>query len=459
MPRRVTQLVLCAKHSAVPHPKAFALASIRHAAYSPALHSGAESYRGKRAPKMKLLVLGINRAPEPIGIAPYSTEFTRWMAQRGHEVAMITAQPYYPAWRVAEGFPGKRWTQTVEDGVAVTRCPLYVPKNPSGARRIAHHASFAASALGPTLRRGRAMKPDVVFTIAPSLIAAPVALAAARASGAASWLHVQDFEVDAAVATGLMKPDGGVANRARAFEASLLKRFDKVSTISPRMCERLVEKGVSPDKVYEFRNWADLDAIQPLERPSSYRERWNITTPHVALYSGNLANKQGIEIVVEAAQRLANRASDITFVVCGNGPSRDRIESETAGLPNVQVHDLQPRENLGELMGLATMHLLPQVAGAADLVLPSKLTNILASGRPVVATAARGTGLAAEAEGCGIVTPPGDGPAFAAAIEALADDPARHAASSQQARIRAEQRWSREAILSGVERELRAQAR
>lgn len=402
---------------------------------------------------MKLLIIGINSAPEPVGIGPYSTAFAQWLVERGHDVTMISAQPYYPAWRIMNGFARRRWTKHIENGITMVRCPLYVPAEPNGAKRIMHHASFAATALWPALMHARRLRPDVVLAVAPSLLSAPVALAAARLASARSWLHIQDFEVDAAIATGLLDGDGLAVRCARAFEASLLHRYDRVSTISPRMCERLINKGVPPSRIVEFRNWSDTDAIRPLDAPSPFRKQWGITTPHVALYSGNLANKQGIEIVVAAARRLQAR-TDLTFVICGEGPSKVRVMTETADLSNVQVHDLQPYAMLRDLLGLATVHLLPQVAGAADLVLPSKLTNILASRRPVVATASPETGLFAEVQGCGITTPPGDETAFSAAIVSLIDNPERHAAMSAAARTQAEERWSREAILTRVEAEL-----
>lgn len=180
--------------------------------------------------------------------------------------------------------------------------------------------------------------------------------------------------------------------------------------------------------------------------PSAFRQEWSIDTEHVALYSGNIANKQGIDIVVEAAWQLQRR-QDLTFVICGEGPNRARLEERALGLSNVQFHDLQPKERLNELMGLATVHLLPQLAAAADLLLPSKLTNMLASGRPVVATAATGTGLAREVEGCGLVVPPEDGSAFAGAIETLLDDGEFRSAAGIAARQRAEERWSKARIL------------
>jgi colanic acid biosynthesis glycosyl transferase WcaI len=284
------------------------------------------------------------------------------------------------------------------------------------------------------------------MTIAPSLIAAPVALLAARLAGAKAWLHVQDFELEAAQATGLVS-SGFFGRLAAAFERRVLRSFDRVSTISPQMCARLIAKGVAPERVIELRNWAEIDAIRPLGDPSPYRAEWGIAAPHIALYSGNIANKQGIEIVLEAARLLAHR-KDIAFVICGEGPNRANLERLADGLPNVTLHDLQPRERLGELLGLASVHLLPQLADAADLVLPSKLANMLASGRPVVATAAPGTGIADEVADCGVSVTPGDAWGVAVAIETLIDDEPRRRALGQAARERAEQRWSRAAILA-----------
>jgi colanic acid biosynthesis glycosyl transferase WcaI len=205
--------------------------------------------------------------------------------------------------------------------------------------------------------------------------------------------------------------------------------------------------------VVEFRNWAEIDEIVPLERPSRFRDEWAIGRPHVAVYSGNIANKQGIEIVVEAARLLRHRR-DLAFVVCGDGPNRERLAASAAGLDNIQFRALQPRERLAELLGMASVHLLPQIAGAADLVLPSKLTNMLASGRPVAATARMGTGLAQEVDGCGLLSPPGDAPRFAGAIERLIDDESLRRSLGRQARHRAVERWSRPRILGRFERQL-----
>lgn len=403
---------------------------------------------------MDILILGLNYAPEPVGIGPYTAGMAESLAAAGHRVRVVCGKPYYPQWKIQPGFEGGA-KRTSERGVDILRLPLYVPAEPNGRRRLVHHASFAARALPAMLGAVRERKPDVIIAVAPSLISTIAAHVAARASGAKLWLHVQDFEVEAAFATGLLNERSSIARVARWFEGRALSG-DRVSTISPQMVAKLVEHGIAPERVVEFRNWASTEHIRPSDT-SAYRREWGVTRPHVALYSGNIANKQGIEIIVEAARLLADRR-DLQFVVCGNGPNRERLVAAAAGCDNIMFHDLQPMERLPDLLGLATVHLLPQIAGAADLVLPSKLTNMLASGKPVVATAQPGTGLAHEVEGCGIVTEPEDAAAFAAAIVQLLDDPAGRARLGEEASRRAEERWSKSAILAQFELRLRAAA-
>jgi len=394
---------------------------------------------------LRILVVGLNYAPEPVGIGPYTQGLADALVSNGHEVHAVVGNPYYPRWKLHDGFNARGGT-SCENGVAVHRCRHYIPRNPTGSRRILHHLSFALSAFLPAVREAMRFRPSLIIAIAPSLIAAPVAIAAARLCRARTWLHVQDFEVEAAFATGLLNGHGIIGRLALRFQRRTIQAFDTCSSISPQMCAKLRGIGVPQNRVVTFRNWSNTDDITPLARPSKYRSEWNITANTVALYAGNIANKQGIGIIVEAASRLRGR-SDILFLICGDGPSKDALIAAADGLPNIQFRPLQPIEDLSELLGLATMHLLPQLAGAADLVLPSKLANMLASGRPVIATADSGTGLASEVAGCGIVTTPGDIDAFVNAISTLSDDSERCAKIGRAARLRAELHWSRDAIL------------
>ena len=397
----------------------------------------------------RVLIIGLNYAPEPVGIGPYTQGLAEALVGRGAMVEVVAGKPYYPQWQIDPAYAGGGWRTSHEGGPGITRCPHYVPAEPSGFKRIVHLASFALSALPHALRaalRDKAERPDLVIAIAPALLSVFTAWLAARLAGAKLWIHVQDFEVEAALATGLMEAHRPAARLARWVEATLLGLCDHVSTISPQMCAKLTEKGVDPQRVFEMRNWSDARFAADPAGATTLRADWGLTGKVIALYSGNIARKQGIEILVEAA-RLLQDQPDIAFVICGEGPNRAELERLAHGLPNVQLHDLQPAERMGAMLTMADLHLLPQIAGAADLVLPSKLTNMLASARPVVATTEPGTGLYAEVDGCGVITPPGDAAALAKAVAALANDPARRTAMGKAAANRASERWMKDPII------------
>lgn len=405
---------------------------------------------------MKILILGINYDPEIISTAVYSTALAEEMVKYGVKIEVVTAKPYFPKWEVFEGWRGFTWRSRVSDtGVRIVHCPLYVPRRPTGLRRILHHASFALSALPVMIWKALRQRPDIVFVVAPSMVAAPVGWLGAKIAGAKAWLHIQDFEVEAAFATGLLNGKNIIGRAALAYESWTLRRFDRVSSISQPMVDKLRSKNVPPERIYELRNWANLERITPVEGRSPMAEELGITTPLVALYSGNLANKQGLEIIPQAAAELAHR-KDLTFVVCGDGPMREDLVAMSAGLDNIVFLPLQPFDRLNDLLGMADVHLLPQIAGAADLLLPSKLTNMLASGRPVIAAADPNTALGREVDGCGALVPPGDGVALAKAIEALIAAPQKRAELGQAARARALERWDMDAILSRLKTQLDA---
>lgn len=406
---------------------------------------------------MKLLIYGVNFAPELTSTGKYSGEMATWLAGRGHEVVVVTAPPYYPAWRVDKGYSAWRYRRESIDGVRVWRCPLWVPARPSGLTRIVHLASFAATSFPIILLLGL-RRPDVVLVIEPALACAPGALLATCLGGGKAWLHVQDFEIDAAFALGLVRSDRG-RRCLTTLERWLMRRFERVSTISGRMLERLDAKGVPTERRVLFPNWVEPDSVYPLTRPSMLREKLGIGPDEiVALYAGNMGEKQGLDIVIEAARLLESQAG-LRFVMCGNGAAHERLRGLGAALKNVTWLPVQPVELLNELLNLADVHLLPQRPDAADLVMPSKLTGILASGRPVVATARPGTEVWSVVEGRGVNTPPGNASAFAEAIRALAVDVPRRASLGAAGRRYAEEILAQDVVLRRFEKDLLEVAR
>ncbi|WP_144110200.1 glycosyltransferase WbuB [Paraburkholderia sp. BCC1886] len=401
---------------------------------------------------MKILIYGLNYAPELTGAGKYTAEMAALLAGRGHEVRVVCAPPYYPEWRVAKGFAAWRYRREERDGVTLWRAPLWVPKRPGGAKRMLHLASFALSSL-PVLAWQALWRPDAVMLIAPTLMCAPGVLTLARVTRANAWLHIQDYEVDAAFDLGLLK-NSRAAKIARWLESGLLRRFDAVSSITRQMSARATTKGVDPARVVCLPNWVDVSAIFPLTEPSDYRRLLGLPEQQkVVLYSGNMGSKQGIETLADAAALLAAR-TDITFVFCGSGAARETLLERCAALTNCVFMPLQPMERLNDLLNLADIHVLPQRGDAADLVMPSKLTGMFASGRATVAMARRGTALYEAVAPRGVVVPPENAKALAAAIVVLAGDPERRAALGKAARLYAVRALSPEATLSEFEERL-----
>jgi len=407
---------------------------------------------------MKILIHSINFSPDLIGIGKYSAEMVEWLVAQGHEVRVVTAPPYYPQWRIGDGY-ANRWHRDRrrqprdKNGLIVYRCPLWVPSVPSGSKRLLHLLSFMLSSF-PVMLRQVLWRPDVVLVVKPAFFCVPQAWLVARLSGAKAWLHIQDFEIDAAFSLGLLRADG-LLRWLLIAERLLMGRFDRVSTISFKMLEKLDSKGVTPDKAVFFPNWVDLNEIYPLATDSEFKRGLGVLpTQIVALYSGNMGEKQGLNIVLEAAAKLQGN-SDIRFVLCGDGAVKLRLQKEYGGLPNVTWLPLQPLGMLNELLNLADVHLLPQRGDVADLVMPSKLLGILASGRPVVTTAHADTQIGGIVSQCGVISLSDDARALSEVLISLAADPDERKRLGMVGRKIAEDQFSKEVVLKRFERALK----
>ena len=401
---------------------------------------------------MRILLHGINYSPELTGIGKYTGEMAEWLACRGHQVRVVTAPPYYPAWRVRSDYSS--WKYQVEDGtIKVFRCPLFVPEAPSAFSRLVHLSSFMMSSL-PVMLGQLAWHPDIAVTVEPAFFCTLTTLLTAKLAGAASWLHVQDFEIDAGFEMGFLPEGGGMSNMAHSLESWIMRKFGSVSTISPRMVAQLEQKGVERGKALLFPNWVDISVIHPLDRVSTLRSKLGLGADKVILlYSGNMGMKQGLELLPVLAQWFAPDVR-VHFIFCGDGALRPQLEQAVAGLSNVTMLPLQPMSALNELLNAADVHLLPQRADAADLVMPSKLTGMLASGRPVIATAAKGTQVATAIQGCGIAVEPGDVAGVIDAVLTLADSATLRRHMGARARNHAVEHLGKDRVLERFEQQL-----
>jgi colanic acid biosynthesis glycosyl transferase WcaI len=405
---------------------------------------------------VKILVHGLNYYPESTGVGKYTGEMCEWLAVRGHDVRVVTTPPYYPAWCVGEGYSARTYRRERVARTHIWRCPLWVPAKPSGIKRLLHLASFAASSF-PIMLRQVPWRPDIVVLIEPTLFSAPSAWLTARLGGAKTWLHVQDFELDAAAGLQIFGK-GRVQYLLHKIEMVLLRGAQRVSTITEPMRWRLVQKGIRESWSYLFPNWTDLDFVRPM--PQNDEVRWEFGARPgdiLALYAGNMGEKQGLELILDAADQLRER-EEIKFALVGTGTARERLErvARQRKLGNVRFFPLQPLKRLPVMLAAGDIHLVVQKREAADLVMPSKLTNILAAGRASIATAEPGTALyeTLHKHECGIIAAPGSVKELSTGITMLAESASMRDRLGWNARQYAESYLGKDNILREFESRL-----
>lgn len=394
----------------------------------------------------RILIVSLNFPPEPTSTGKYTGELAAYLGSHGFQVRVITAPPYYPQWKIQPGYKGWQYRHERFGEIEVFRCPLWVPARPSKLNRILHLLSFTLSSL-PVLLLQLFWKPDLVLCIAPTLFSAPNALITARLVGAKTWLHIQDFELDAALNLNMLPGLHWFRPLAEAVEKILLKRFARVSTISENMLKRCLSKGVRPERAILLPNWVDSGVIFSLIGENPLRIELGIRPEKVVvLYHGSMGRKQGLEILIKAAE-IVQHDRKILFLLSGEGPAKQELEQMAQDLPNVRFGGLQPAEKLNLLVNLADIHVLPQLASAADLVMPSKLTTMLASGKPVIATAQPETEIGRVVGKVGLLVPPENPAALSKAILALSVSPCKRALLGNKGREYVLEVWGEDKVL------------
>ena len=384
---------------------------------------------------MKITLWGINYAPEVTGIAPFNTALCEYLSERGHEVDVVTSFPYYPEWRKRPSDRGRAFRTDVANGVRIHRCWLYVPEKVRALKRMVHEASFIAMSF---LRVMSLPRPDVFVVVSPPLLLGVAAWMAGLVKRAPFVFHVQDLQPDAAVGLGMLQK--GVLTRFLYWiEAFSYAKAARVSGISHGMIEMFQKKGVPKSKVIYFPNWVKLPVVLPAR--GGFRARHGIPeSTFLVVYSGNLGVKQGLDILIRAAQILSDEArkergtalSDarsgeaepIKIVLAGDGAMRVRLVEmiERDALKNVLLLPIQPDELYREMIADADCMVITQQQGAGSYFFPSKLLTSLAAAKPVVTVADESSELArALAAGhFGINVPPNEPESLSRAIRSLA---------------------------------------
>ena len=377
--------------------------------------------------------------PELIGSAPFSTDIAEWLTAHGRPTTVVSGLPHYPDTAVFPDYRDGRHRRETVRSVDVERLHTGPPHGASAMARIANEAEFLLRGL-MALASGRVQRHSIVLALCPSILSVALGVAARRRGGICVAV-VHDIQSGLAEKLGMVG-GGRLAALMRTCERAVLNRTDLVVVLSTEMKDQLRRIGITaPIEVVPL--WVDTDQIRPT--PAAVRSGVKV------LYSGNLGRKQGLGQVVELARELAIRRSDIEIVLRGNGSQAAELVTEIArlGLTNIRVTDLQPNEALATALAAGDIHLVPQRPDAAAFAVPSKVFNIMAVGRPFVATALPDSALwrLQRQSGAFLCVPPDDPLTFAEAVIELADDRRMRHELGRRGREFVEQHYAKPRIL------------
>ncbi len=379
---------------------------------------GSEAVSSSTGPAKRVLVVGINYAPEHTGIAPYTTQACEYLLAQGAEVLVLSGIPHYPHWSAPPRYRHRLRVDESLEGVQVRRLRHFVPRRQSAITRGLYEATYGARVRTQSLP----WSPDVVLAVVPSLIGALAALALAKRNRARFVVWVQDLMGNAAAESGIA---GGaaVASTTRWLEEKVLTGADDVIVLSEAFKRHVESIGVPGKQIHVVRNWARAMPTARDRREVRQLLDWK-DDQIIALHSGNMGLKQGLENIVEAARLAAHEAPLVRFVLMGDGNQSASLKKRGAHLKNLIFLPPVANDEFPDVLAAADVLLVNERSSAVEMSLPSKLTSYFQTGLPVIAAVPGlgGTAHEVHSSGAGRVITPGDAAALLTGVLDLAHD-------------------------------------
>jgi colanic acid biosynthesis glycosyl transferase WcaI len=384
---------------------------------------------------VRVCLISLNYPPEQTSVAPYSGGLAAALAASGHQVTAVVAHPHYPDWEI---WPGYGDWRTVEhlDGVRVDRRLHYVPQPPRGIRRLLSEISF-----GMRLVFTRLGSTDVTIALSPALFAtALVALRlklTPRRSPLIVW--VQDIYALGLAETG---EGGGIAQSiARFVEGRTLRAADRVVVLHQRFADFVTtELGVDPARVVVHRNWTHLPPSDPVDPSYAKAALGWPTDKTLAVHTGNMGAKQGLENFLDAARLADLNDEPIHFILVGDGGERRHLEEYGRGISRLSFVDPLDDEKYHLALNAADVLVVNEKPGVSAMSMPCKMTSYFDAAKPVVAATDLNGITASEITmaNAGLVVPAGNAEALLDAIKELRNHPADAAVYGRSGRAHRE---------------------
>ena len=361
---------------------------------------------------MHILLLNQYYPPDTSATAKMAVQVAEKLAER-HQVTVVAGRPSYEP---DEFYPFAFLRRDIRDNLTVERVASTAYPRHQMRRRVSNYLSYLALAVP----RALAIHPDIVLAMTDPPVAGIAGAFIARMADRPFVYNIRDLYPDMAIGGDIVQPNRWV-DRWEKMHRRALHQAARVIVLGDDMRDRIISKGVSPDRVVVVRDGASFPPSLP-ERNDLVVQKIRCDFSFVALHAGNLGFYGAWDSLLKAADILRNENTGLVFV--GDGANRAAMEISAKPLPNVRFLPFFPIEQVPHVMMAGDVHIVTVRRGLEGVVVPSKLYSILAAGRPVLAIAAAESDAAriVRESGCGISADPDDPAAIAAAIRELRND-------------------------------------
>lgn len=326
---------------------------------------------------MKVLLLNQCFFPDVVSTAQHLTDLAVGLAERGHDVTAMASRRGYdnPAVRFSK--------REVWQGINIIRIPSLGLGKQAKWRRAVDFGSYLISCV---VRLAVLPKFDLVVALtSPPLISFLGALFT-RCKGGRFVFWVMDLNPDEAIAAGWLRADSFTGRILEAMLRYSLRHADRIVVLDRFMKERIVRKGINPEKVIVIRPWSHDDVIRyDREGRQAFRERHGLAGKYVVMYSGNHSPCHPLDTLLRAAAKLKTDPK-IAFCFVGGGSEFKKVQklAREQDLRNVSCLPYQPLDELSASLSSADLHVVVMGDAFAGIVHPCKIYNILVIGLPVL---------------------------------------------------------------------------
>ena len=335
---------------------------------------------------MRLLILTLQYPPDVNSTGMLMQKLGTELVRRGHVVDVVAAFPHYAQFKVEPPYRGRLIERTTENGLRVTRVWVAASGNKQRMwHRLASYLSYNVGALLATQASARDY--DVALATTASFFTGATATVLGALRGFRYVYNVQDIYPDVPVRAGQLSASWQVRG-LDAIGRWMMQRSARVTVISEQQKATLLAKGIATDHIEVIPNFVDVDTMRPLPRDQELETRFGWRDKFVVMHGGNIGYAYDFDAMLGAARELREHQA-VRFVLVGDGVRKAELEARARAerLENVQFLPFLPEAELPRLRSCADLQVSLYRRGSSQASLPSKLYEIMASGKPVLASA------------------------------------------------------------------------